>query len=69
MVKSHGDERQRKRANLIAQVRFREMNASEPLMKRRNPYDSVKTDVWSERRDECGDNLFIVRVAGGVEVA
>ena len=35
-------------------------------MKRRNPFDSVKTEVWSVLRDKFGDNLFIVRLAGGV---
>jgi len=38
-------------------------------MKRRNPLDPVKTEVWSVRRDKFGGNLFTVRLAGGVEAA
>jgi hypothetical protein len=51
------------------QVRIREMNLSEPLMRRRKQEDGVKTGGLSTFQDESRGNLLTVWAAPGVEVA
>ena len=47
----------------------KETSESEPLMKRRNFRDDVKTGGCSDLREESGRNLFTAQAASGVQVA
>jgi hypothetical protein len=51
------------------QVWIKEMSASEPLMRCRNPEDDVETGVLAWFRDEHGGSLFTGRAASGIKVA
>ena len=51
------------------QVRIREMNVSEPLMRRRKQEDGVKTGGHSIFQDESRGNLLTAWAAPGVKVA
>jgi hypothetical protein len=51
------------------QVGIREMNVSEPLMRRRKQKDGVKTGGLSTFQDESRGNLLTAWAAPGVEVA
>ena len=44
-----------------------ELNASEPLMRRRNELDDVKTKVPDQSWEESGGHLFTVQAASGVQ--
>lgn len=51
------------------QVRIKEMNVSELLMKYRKRRDDIKTEGESLTRDKSRGNLLIVWVVSGIEVA
>ena len=53
----------------FCQVRVKETNASEPLLKCRKRRDGVKTGGESLTRDKSGGDLFTVQAASGMKVA
>ena len=68
--KTIGGERYGKSSGIrLEQVRIKKMNVSEPLMRRRNQIDDVKSRIPPVSVKEFRGNLFTVWTASGVEVA
>ena len=51
------------------QVRVKETSKSEPLRRCRNIWDSIKTGVLAEHRDESRGSLFTAWVMLGIKAA
>jgi hypothetical protein len=57
------------KAHMMRQMGIGKANASEPLMKRRNSLDGIKTGAIEWVRDESGGYPFTGQAVSGVQAA